>query len=159
MNRTVFTFSSVDDTLLITQSPVSAADGLDQAWHMLGFSWDQRYPDKVFLQVGVSGIENVMGVTFKLKDREIAGRKASILTDYGDQSYRRFVISLEEFIAIANAGTVKMKVSQIDTYTVSTFGNAHTGAIVSSKLSPFLERVSYTQRQLRRASPPVSTVP
>lgn len=138
-------FDQYDESIIIIQPPVNATTGLAEDWHLLGFEWNQKYSDKVFLLVGVSGIKNIMGVAFKIGDYEIIGKEASTLTEYGDWSTRRFVISKSDFIIMANADTVKMKVSSIDTYTVSSFGQSQQLAVVSSKFKPFLEKIEETE--------------
>jgi len=49
-----------NDTKIISQPPVSAAASMSEAWHTLGFTWNQNHPDFVILKVGVDGIDNVM---------------------------------------------------------------------------------------------------
>ena len=48
-----------DDSLIIYQSPVSASSSMTEGWHTMGFEWNQKFPDVVFLQVGTNGITNV----------------------------------------------------------------------------------------------------
>jgi hypothetical protein len=131
-----------DGSLIVSQSPVSAASSMSEAWHTLGFQWNQKFPNVVFLEVGVSGITNVMGVAFNVDGQLIENiKQASTLTKYGDWSTRRLIISINDFAKIAQGKDVKMKVMQIDTYSVSSFGSENSGAIVNSKFPPFIEKL------------------
>lgn len=128
-----------DGSLIIEQPAVSAASSISESSHTLGFQWYQKYPEVIFLEVGVIGITNVMGVAFNV-DGEIIKNidKASTLTNYGDWSTRRLVLPINDFVRIAQGKDVKMKVMQIDSYSVSSFGTENSGAIVNSKLPPFI---------------------
>jgi len=131
-----------DGSLIIEQSPVSAASGLSEGWHTLGFQWYQKFPKVVFLEVGVSGTTNVMGVAFNVDGQIIENIKAaSVLTKYGDWSTRRLVMPISDFVKVAQGSNVKMKVMQIDTYSVSSFGSANSDAIVNSKFGPFIQKL------------------
>jgi|SRR5690554_709877 len=131
-----------DGSLIVSQSPVSAASSMKEAWHTLGFEWVQKFPDVVFIEVGVSGITNVVSVAFNVDGEIIENvKQASSLTKYGDWSTRRLVIPIKDFSKIAAGKDVKMKVMQIDTYSVSSFGSANSGAIVNSKFPPFIEKL------------------
>jgi predicted acylesterase/phospholipase RssA len=137
---------SFDGSLTINQPPVSSASSMSEAWHTLGFQWNEKYPDTVFLTVGVQGIHNVTDVAFNV-DGEIidSSSEASKLTKfdinkYSDRSERRLAIPLKAFEMIARGKLVKMKVTQIDTYTVSSFGTT-TEATVGPKFDPFLSKV------------------
>jgi hypothetical protein len=131
-----------DNSEIIYQPPVSAASSLSEGWHTLGFQWNSKYPDVVFLEVGVKGITNVMGVAFNVDGLLIENiREASQLTDYGQWSTRRMVLPISDFIKVAQGKNVKMKVHQIDTYTVSSFGPENSGAIVNGKFEPFLQKL------------------
>ncbi|PSV49803.1 hypothetical protein [Photobacterium indicum] len=133
------TKDSFDGSTLLTQSPVSAASSLSEGWNTLGFDWNEKYPDVVFLEVGVNGITNVMGVAFNVDGEVIENIKAaSTLTKYGDWSTRRLIMPISDFIKVAEGKDVKMKVYQIDTYTVSSFGPANDGAVVNTKFPPFI---------------------
>jgi hypothetical protein len=131
-----------DGSLIITQPPVSAASGLSEGWHTLGFQWSNKFPSVVFLEVGVSGITNVMGVAFNVDGQIIENiKEASALTKYGDWSTRRLVMPISDFLKVAQGKDVKMKVIQIDTYSVSSFGSANSGAIVNQKIGPFIQKL------------------
>lgn len=131
-----------DGSLNIVQPPVSAASGMSEGWHTLGFQWNQNFPQVVFLEVGVSGIANVMGVAFNVDGEFIENiKEASTLTKYGDWSTRRLVMSVVEFVKVAQGKDVKMKVMKIDTYSVSSFGTANAGALVNSKFPEFIQKL------------------
>lgn len=131
-----------DGSLIITQPPVSSASGLSEGWHTLGFQWSNKFPNVVFLEVGVSGITNVMGVAFNVDGQIIENiKEASALTKYGDWSTRRLVMPISDFLKVAQGNDVKMKVMQIDTYSVSSFGSANSGAIVNKKFGPFIQKL------------------
>lgn len=131
-----------DGSITIEQPPVSSASGLSEGWHTLGFQWNQKFPNVVFLEVGVSGITNVMGVAFNVDGQIIENiKEASTLTKYGDWSTRRLVMPITDFVKVAQGNDVKMKVMQIDTYSVSSFGEANSGAIVNSKFAPFIQKI------------------
>ena len=134
-----------DGSKVIRQDPVSAASSLSESWHTLGFEWVSKWPDKVFLTVGVHGIENVFNVQFNVGGEIIKGEEASYGTDYGDWSSNRFIVSYFDFEKIATAPTVKMKVSTGNSYGVSSFGGTSM-AVVNSKFQPFLNKIN----QLRR---------
>lgn len=131
-----------DNSLIITQPPVSSASGLSEGWHTLGFQWSNKFPDVVFIEVGVSGITNVMGVAFNVDGLIIENiKQASNLTKYGSWSTRRLVIPISDFLKVAHGNDVKMKVMQIDTYSVSSFGLKNSGAVVNSKFGPFIQKL------------------
>ena len=131
-----------DGSLIITQPPVSAASGLSEGWHTLGFQWSNKFPKVVFLEVGVSGITNVMGVAFNVDGQIIENiKEASSLTKYGDWSTRRLVMPVSDFLKVAQGNDVKMKVMQIDTYSVSSFGPTNSGAIINAKFAPFIQKL------------------
>jgi hypothetical protein len=131
-----------DDSLIIYQSPVSASSSMTEGWHTMGFEWNQKFPDVVFLQVGTNGITNVEGVAFNVDGKIIENiKEASILTRYGNWSTRRLVMPINDFVKVAQGRDVKMKLIKIDTYSVSTFGSSNPGAVVNSKFFPFLSKL------------------
>lgn len=131
-----------DDTVIVRQAPVSSADSGGDAWHKLGFEWNQKKPDLVVITVGTRGVVNINGIAFKADgDRVDRIAAASALTEYGEWSSRRFVMNKEDFIKVAAANEVKMTVVLNDKYTVSTFGK-ESAAAVGSKFGPFLKKVS-----------------
>ena len=135
-----------DGSLIVSQSPVSSSSSLTEGWHTMGFEWNQKFPDVVFLEVGTNGITNVQGVAFNVDGEIIENiKEASSLTKYGSWSTRRLVMPINDFVKVAQGRDVKMKLIQIDTYSVSTFGANHSGAVVNSKFPPFLGKL----RELR----------
>jgi hypothetical protein len=137
------TRTSVDDfdgSKVIRQEPVSSSSSLTEDWHTLGFDWSSRAPDKVFLTAGVYGTNNVFGLAFNVGGKLITAQSASLTTEYGPWSTRRFVVSYREFETIASAPLVKMKVSGANAYGVSSFGTS-TSAVVNAKFPGFLQQV------------------
>lgn len=136
------TNDSFDNSLSLYQAPVSSSSSLSEDWHTLGFEWNEKTPNIVYLSVGVYGIKNISSVSFNVDGFMIEKlSRASSLTDYGDWSQRRFAVSLQDFIRIANADDVRMKVVRINEYTVSSFGKKNSGAIVNTKFKPFLDKL------------------
>ncbi|MGI2037060.1 hypothetical protein ACRN9Z_03130 [Shewanella frigidimarina] len=133
---------SFDGAVIVSQAPVSSSSSLTEGWHTMGFEWNQKFPDVVFLEVGTNGITNVQGVAFNV-DGEIIENitEASVLTKYGSWSTRRLVMPINEFVRVAKGRDVKMKLIQIDTYSVSSFGVSNSGAVVNSKFPPFLNKL------------------
>lgn len=135
-----------DGSLIVSQAPVSSSSSLAEGWHTMGFEWNQKFPDVVFLEVGTNGITNVQGVAFNVDGNIIENiKEASSLTKYGSWSTRRLVMPIADFVKVAQGRDVKMKLIQIDTYSVSSFGKNHPGAVVNSKFPPFLSKL----RELR----------
>lgn len=128
-----------DGSKVISQEPVATANFLPEA--LLGFDWNSRTPDKVFLTVGILGINNIFGLAFNIDGETITAQTASMTTEYGRPwSTRRFSINYREFEAIATAPLVKMKVSGANSYQVTSFGSS-VGAPVGTKLPVFLEQI------------------
>jgi len=126
----------------VRQQPVSAASGLSDAWHTLGFEWSQKTPNVVYVTAGVQGITNIFDLAFNADGQVVDNLKtASAQTEYGQWSTRRFAMSWGEFLSVANAKEVKMRVSRANDYTVSSFGPAHPNALVNTKLAPFVAKV------------------
>ncbi len=131
-----------DNSTRILQPPVSAS-GITEDWHTLGFEWNENTPSVVYITVGTQGINNVSGVNFNVNGNIIKSAKnASVNTNYGDFSTRRFYIPIRDFKLIAQAKLVKMKVIHIDNYTVSSFGESAGMRTINTKFSPFLEAVN-----------------
>ena len=131
-----------DGSMVVRQSPVSSSSSLSEGWHTLGFEWNQKTPDIIFITAGTNGIVNITDVVFNADGQIISSIKpASTITEYGQWSTRRFAMSWENFLKVANAKSVKMKVARINDYTVSSFGPNHSKAIVNTKIPPFVEKV------------------
>ena len=143
---TKVTTDSFDGSKVINQPPVSSSASLAEDWHTLGFDWNSRTPDKVFLTAGVQGINNVFGLAFNVAGRTITAQPASLTTDYSAWSTRRFYVSYREFEAIATSPLVKMKVSGANSYGVSSFGTS-TNALVGKKFPEFLQQVRSSRGQ------------
>ncbi|XHR27477.1 MAG: hypothetical protein ACFUZC_16220 [Chthoniobacteraceae bacterium] len=128
-----------DGSKVISQEPVVTANFLPET--ILGFDWNSRAPDKVFLTVGVSGINNIFGLAFNVDGETITAQTASMTTEYGRPwSTRRFSVSYREFETLATASLVKMKVSGGNSYQVTTLGSS-VSAPVGTKLPEFLEQL------------------
>jgi hypothetical protein len=141
-----------DGATIVRQAPVSAATGLSEDRHLLGFEWNQKFPDTVFITCGSAfGIRAIEGVSFNADGKVFEHLKpASTLTEFRNNgSLRRFQISLADFRTIAGASVVKMRLEGVDAYTVSTFGpGAGSGmAFINTKFAPFLDQV---QQALKR---------
>lgn len=135
-----------DGSIVVRQSPVSSSSGMSEGWHTLGFEWNQKSPDIIFITAGTNGTVNITDVEFNADGKIISDIKmASIITEYGKWSTRRFSMPWSDFLKIANAKSVKMKVVKLNSYTVSSFGSANSGAVVNTKIPPFVEKV----RELR----------
>lgn len=137
---TKVTTDDFDGSKVISQPPVSSSASLAEDWHTLGFDWNSRTPDQVFLTAGIQGINNIFGLDFNVGGKTITAHSASLSTEYDSWSTRRFVVSRREFEAIATAPLVKMKVSGANSYGVSSFGTS-TDALVGKKFPAFLEQL------------------
>jgi hypothetical protein len=129
-----------DGATIISQDPVCAASSMREEPLPLGFSWNSSTPDKVYLTAGVVGIQNVFGLAFNVGGRTIVTQTASLTTEYGPWSTRRFMIDYNDFETIATAPLVKMKVSVANSHGVCSFGTT-TNALVGKKLPAFLQQV------------------
>ena len=135
--------SDFDNSIEISQDNVSAASSINEGWHVLGLFWTNRNKDSVILNVGRNGTTIIDGVAFNIDGEIISLKPIDVLTDYSfnpnmNWSYKRFQISMKNFLKLAKADTVKMKVEGVSTYTVSTFGKKHLGAVISNKFPNFL---------------------
>jgi hypothetical protein len=131
-----------DGATIVRQSPVSASGNISEGWHTLGFEWNQKTPDTVYIVAGTNGRVNVTEVAFNADGKVISQiQPASALTEYGSWSTRRFAMSWQDFLAIANAKSVKMRLVRINDYTVSSFGPDYPNALVNAKIPPFVTKV------------------
>jgi hypothetical protein len=124
-----------DGSLVVRQQPVSAANGVREPWHTLGFEWSQKHPDTVYLTVGANGAGNISEVAFNADGRIYDNLKVV------NSASGRFAMPWSSFLALAEAGSVKMKVARLDEATVSSFGPKHPGAAVNPRLSSFVTTV------------------
>ena len=116
----------------------------------LGWAKDGRQPSIAIIGAGMSGIASVMGIQFRADGKLIdTAKRTNKLTDINaNQSMSRFAMPFDDFVTIATASDVRMRVDSIDNYVVSTFGKSNDGAVVNTKFSPFLAKI-----QELRASP------
>ena len=131
---------SFDGAKVINQPPVSAAASMSENWHTLGFDWNSRTPDKVFVTAGAPGTQNIFGLAFNAGGKVITAQPTSLMTEFGVSSTRRFVMNYRDFETIATAPSVKMKVSGANSDGVSSFGTS-TKALVNTKFPSFLQQV------------------
>lgn len=134
---------------VVVQEPVSAASGMSDAYHMLGFRWDSNDPEVYLLTVTIDGIHNISGLEFNIDGDLVTNIKMfdrftdrDLSVKYGSSSYKRFSVDRATFEKIAGGRDVKMKVIRGNDYTVSAFGSDHEYAIVNKKFIPFLDSVS-----------------
>jgi len=132
-----------DGSTIVRQLPVSAAASVADAWHTLGFEWISSAPKDVYVTAGIIGTVRVSTLAFNADGTLITDiRQASEHTAFSDGwSSRRFVMPLADFLVVARASTVHMKISQSNSESVSTFGTSHPLAIVTKKFQPFLDKV------------------
>jgi len=131
-----------DGSVIVQQDAVSSSSSYSEGWHTLGFEWHQKTPEIVFVTAGTNSVSTITDLAFNADGELITRiRPASALTDYGSLTTRRFAMTWQDFVKIADAKTVKMKLVRISDSTVSSFGTEHPGAVVSSRLAPFVAKV------------------
>jgi hypothetical protein len=132
-----------DGSIIVQQDAVSSSSSYTEGWHTLGFEWHQKTPEIIFVTAGTNSVATITDLAFNA-DGVLITRitPASALTDYGSLSTRRFAMTWQDFLKIADAKTVKMKLVRISDSTVSSFGTEHPGAVVNSTISPFVAKVS-----------------
>lgn len=137
------TTDEFDGSTVVQQGAVSSSSSHGEGWHTLGFEWHQKTPEIVFVTAGTNSVATITDLAFNA-DGVLISRitPASALTDYGSLSERRFAMTWQDFLKIANAKTVKMKLVRINDSTVSSFGTEHPGAVVNSTIAPFVAKVS-----------------
>lgn len=141
------TIDEFDGKIIIVQKPVSSASSISEAWHTLGFEWKQVSPDVIYLTAGTQGVTNLTSLAFNVDGDVMSNIKpVSVLTKYGKWSTKRYAIAWNDFLKVAQGSDVKMKLSQIDTYSVSSFGSKNSGATVNSKFQPFIEKVKAAKK-------------
>lgn len=136
-----------DGATIVRQPPVSSSSSLGEARHTLGFDWSSKTPNTVYVTAGGLGAAAITALAFNADGLVIDNLKeASVITDrefsrYGTFAERRFAMTWDQFLAVANARSVKMRVTRLNDYGVSSFGPDHDGAIVNTKLKPFADKV------------------
>jgi len=131
-----------DGSTIVQQDAVSSSSSLAEGWHTLGFEWHQKTPDIVFVTAGANWIVTITDLAFNADGELISRiRPASATTEYGSLSTRRFAMAWQDFLKIANAKSVKMKLVRINDYTVSSFGADHSAAVVNTRIAPFVAKV------------------
>lgn len=137
-----------DGATIVRQPPVVASRPTltnDDTPQSLGFEWSSKTPDMVFVTAQLFEIRNIENVEFIADDLPILGVKiASAMTQFetgSRYSSRRFSLPFGEFRKIAAAHIVKMKITNIDTYTVSRFGQDYPNVMVSDRFAPFLAKI------------------
>ena len=133
--------SDFDNSIEVLQKPVSAASSLTEGWNTLGFRWNNKNPDVVYLTAGTNGTVNITGLFFNIDGTTYKADLASSLTEYGQWSTRQFKVPFNVFQKLAAAKVVKMKLVMIDKYNVSSFGKDKPNAVVSGKFSDFLNQI------------------
>ncbi len=136
---------------VVQQEAVRSSSSLSEGWHALGFEWHQKTPEIVFVTAGANWSVTITDLAFNADGEVISGiRPVRASPEYrsrehGSWSTRRFAMSWQDFLKIANAKSVKMKLVRVDDYTVSSFGPDHPGAVVNARIAPFVAKV----RELR----------
>jgi hypothetical protein len=131
-----------DGSTIVQQDAVSSSSSYAEGWHTLGFEWHQKTPDIVFVTAGTNSVAAITDLAFNADGELISRIKPdSAITDYGSLSTRRFAMTWQDFLKIANAKSVKMKLVRINDYTVSSFGTENSGAVVNSTIAPFVAKV------------------
>jgi len=132
-----------DGATIVRQDPVSASSSMSEAWHIFGMEWSSKSPDQVYVTAGTNGVVNIEGLAFNVDGEVIECQAASSSTEYGTWSSRRFVVSWAAFKKLASGHDVKMKLSQINSYSISSFGKSHEGAVIDKKIPPFIAEVEH----------------
>ena len=136
-----------DNSIVVVQQPIGSGSDLSAGWTQLGFWWRNTNPEEVLITVGVAGIESVRGVAFRVDGRLIdSASPTSGVTDFNlnpflSWSFGYFVMPTGDFMALADASDVRMKVLLINGAVTSSFGPANPGAVVNPKLPAFADKV------------------
>lgn len=140
---------SLDGSLRIYQPPVSIS-GISGPRHKLAFEWSEKYPDVVYVTVGVYGTLPIRRAMFKVDGEvlqspgyahekiDFAGRNN--IEGYTTQTFR---LPINDFVRIANGDVVKMKTTHMGTRVVSGFGESVEGTgIFNRKFQLFLDELA-----------------
>lgn len=149
-----------DGATIVRQAPVSAGVAAWADWTVLGFEWRSKFPNVVVLTAGTQGVVRIVEVIFEVDGEVLRDIKAvSELTDFGDTSApvrwstRRFELSWEELLRIAAAKAVRMRVIGPHEAAATSFGTAHPGALVNTKLGAFVAAVRKERGEEPREAP------
>lgn len=130
-----------DGAAIVRQPPVSAAYGMRDAWHTLGFEWIEKTPGVVYLTAAAQGAA-ISELAFNADGRIFGNLKVATLPVPANQgNSRRFVMVWDDFMVLVNAKEVKMRASRDNEYTVSSFGSAYPNAQVNATFVPFVAKV------------------
>lgn len=145
-----------DGATIVRQVPVAAGTSSTESWSALGFEWRSKFSDRVVVTAGTKGVVKIDEVAFDVDGEPVKGLKAvSEFTDHGGAaagervSTRRFEMSWTEFVRMAAARSVRMRLVGASEIFVTSFGSTHFGAPVNAAFPPFVATV----RRLRGEAP------
>jgi hypothetical protein len=134
-----------DGSTIVRQVPVGAGSSSLEDWSALGFEWKSKFPDRIVVTAGSKGVIKITEVSFEVDSEAIESLKAvSEFTDHGNAtapervSTRRFEMSWTDFVRMATAKSVRMKIVGASEIFVTSFGTKHVGAAVNSAFPAFL---------------------
>ena len=133
---------------MVRQPPVDTASSLSrESLHLLGFAWFAARPDAVSIECAVLSAGRfttsfISEVSFDADGRTVASVNAESEQTDAAQSLR---ISMEDFVRIARAKKVLMKVTRFGTHTISVFGTEVPGAAINQRFTPFLAAIQEIQ--------------
>lgn len=135
----------------VWQVPVGSYSSPSDNKHGLGFSWWRSSPDVVTLEATVysmagaitrdCGSSFVNEVSFDADGQTILTLAETKTTG----AAQKFRIPMGDFVRIASAKNVLMKVRRRGEQTISTFGAEIPGALVNNRFSPFLAMIQEIQ--------------
>jgi hypothetical protein len=137
------TIMDLGSAKLVSQqvAPVSST-----ANHGLGFMWATTTPDTVIIEAKVhSSIGGYLGskptdVVFDADGKTITCASKQNKIEGGIES-TVFSVSMDEFLAIANAKIVTMRITQYDKNTESKFGTEIPESFIGSRFQEFLTKI------------------
>jgi hypothetical protein len=149
---------------VVIQPPVGAAGRLsDSGWFLLGMRWNSGEPDTIVFTARVtSRMDNLEALEFRADGEFIratglnpSSRHDSDVTVVGSavtatqQSERDFSFSYDDFLRVVGGDEVKAKLTNLGgEYGVATFGKKYSGAVLTTKLEPFLALVDAERDKL-----------
>jgi hypothetical protein len=135
----------------VWQPPVGSYSSPSDDQHGLGFWWSRTNPDVVTLEATVcslaGAVKNDCGSSF-VNDVsfDADGQSISTLAETKTTgAAQKFRISRGDFVRIASAKKVLMKVHRRGEQTISTFGTEFPGALVNNRFPPFLAMIQEIQ--------------